>query len=265
MGASHFFVGLGAGIAILTVPALTLVPGMDLPHRFATWIDGGSVNTARTAATDLVAVSRPRSGYKPGDPTPAPETPPTIAPVVAPTVAPRAQPQVVVQPPPGSTTRTGVVRGNGTPVFVRKVAGIESTDDPVLADGSPVLVSVGSGLQVAGQPWRAIRGLNGVVGWVPSAQVAVDGEARLAAPTPAAIQVGLTPAAPNAERLKIANTDGVGVVLRNSPRDTDRSRTGLVDGAVVSVVDRSGSDWVHVKADNGADGWVPARYVVPAL
>jgi uncharacterized protein YgiM (DUF1202 family) len=53
------------------------------------------------------------------------------------------------------------------------------------------------------------------------------------------------------------------VVLRNSPKDTDRSRTGVADGAVVGVVGRSGTDWVHVRTDAGQDGWVPARYVVP--
>ena len=81
-----------------------------------------------------------------------------------------------------------------------------------------------------------------------------------AAGTPAPIQV----AGATSERLKVANTDGAGVVLRNSPRDADRSAKGLMDGASVSVVERSGSDWVHVRADNGQEGWVPARYVVPA-
>jgi SH3-like domain-containing protein len=151
-------------------------------------------------------------------------------------------------------------------------------------------------LQVAGQPWRAIRGLNGIVGWVPNAQVAVDGEAppaavggaaataqsggarppsgsnqgnasiaaRLATATPGPILVGISPTElATSERLKVANTDGVGVVLRNSPRDTDRSPTGLAEGAVVIVVGRSGADWVHVRTDRGQDGWVPTQYVVP--
>jgi hypothetical protein len=61
----------------------------------------------------------------------------------------------------------------------------------------------------------------------------------------------------------VANTDGVGVVLRNSPRDADKSRTGLMDGMSVGVMERSGADWVRVRADNGQEGWVPARYVVP--
>jgi SH3-like domain-containing protein len=273
MGASHFFVGLGAGIAILTVPVLTLAPGMDLPHRFATWIDGPQQTQA---GANVAAVSRPERGYKPGDPTPAPDAaPPTIAPIGKPTAVPsQAVAQVVaqplVQPPPsGSGTRTGVIRGGGTPVIVRRVAGVEQRDDPQLADGSPVLVSAGNALQVSGQAWRAVRGLNGIVGWVPSTQVVVDGEAPPLMVAAAAATVLATPgpiqvAGATSERLKVANTDGAGVVLRTSPRDADKTKTGLMDGAAVTVVERSGSDWVHVRADNGQEGWVPARYVVPA-
>jgi hypothetical protein len=50
--------------------------------------------------------------------------------------------------------------------------------------------------------------------------VLVDGEAPVlvAAPTPNAAL-----SAASAERMRVANTDGVGVVLRNSPRDTDKT------------------------------------------
>ena len=109
----------------------------------------------------------------------------------------------------------------------------------VYEDGS-VLVSTGGSLQIGGQPWRAVRGLSGIVGWVPSAQVFVDGEgpplmvAAASAPTPGTL-AGNAPPTPIAtanlgsagatgERLRVANTDGVGVVLRNSPRDGDKSR-----------------------------------------
>jgi SH3-like domain-containing protein len=188
--------------------------------------------------------------------------------------------------------RTGVIRGGGTPVFVRRAAGVESADDPLIADGGPVLVSAGGSLQVGGQPWRAVRGLSGIVGWVPSTQVSVDGEAPLivagtgAAATPGGVSstvlgstqkssanaLGTPTSAPalaalasSGERMRVANTDGVGVVLRTSPRDEDKTTRGLMDGASVSVLERTGSDWVHVHADNGQDGWIPTRYVVPAL
>jgi hypothetical protein len=64
-----------------------------------------------------------------------------------------------------------------------------------------------------------------------------------------------------ASRGTIVNTDGVGVVLRNSPNDADRTPRGLMDGAGVTVLERSGADWLHVRADNGQQGWVPAAYV----
>jgi len=34
-----------------------------------------------------------------------------------------------------------------------------------------------------------------------------------------------------------------------------------MDGAAVTILEVSGADWVHVRADNGQNGWVPARYL----
>ncbi len=246
----------------------------------------------RSQVAGVSVVNRPTRGYKPGDPTPVPDAPPTIEPALRPTPVPQVQPAFVQAPPSTGSMRTGVIRAGGAPVFVRRAAGIESADDPQIADGAPVLVSAGSSLQIAGQPWRAVRGLSGIVGWVPGSQVMVDGEApplmvaasaatpgtvagngsalapgNAAAPAPIGAQIRASvgaPAGATGERLRVANTDGVGVVLRNSPREADKSTRGLMDGANVSVVERNGSDWVHVRADNGQDGWIPARYVVPA-
>jgi SH3-like domain-containing protein len=64
------------------------------------------------------------------------------------------------------------------------------------------------------------------------------------------------------QRASIANTDGAGVVLRNSPNDADRTRSGLMDGAAVTVLERSGNEWVRVRADNGLTGWISLRYLV---
>ncbi len=291
MSASHFFVGLGAGIAILAVPVLTLTPAQQLPQRLVAWIDGPSTSAAR-ANTDDVAANRPQRGYRAGDPTPGAEAPPTLGPVVAPTPVPRVQPTAPLQSVPvgGAALRTGVIRSGGGPVYVRRAVGTDSSDDAVIADGSPVLVSTAAGLQVGSQQWRAIRGLNGVVGWVLASQVAVDGEApphmvaatvssgaagavgdvpagsRPPAATPGALRLSATPATAvnggNTERGMIANTDGVGVVLRNSPADGDRSTRGLMDGMPVTVLEHAGVDWVRVQAANGQTGWIPIRYVV---
>ena len=245
-------------MAILAVPLLTLTPAADLPHRLAAWIDGSSPRPLQMVAGDA-ALGRPVRGYRPGDPTPAPEVVPTVVkPAARTTPLPAAQP-ALLQPPSGTSMRTGVIRSAGVPVPVRRAPGVDSLDDPRIADGSPVLVSTSVGLQVGEQQWRAIRGLNGIAGWVPSAQVAVDGEPP---PEQAAATQDLT--ASNAgERGKVANTEGAGVVLRNSPNDADRRPAGFLDGTLVTVLERVGSDWVHVRADNGQQGWIPARYLAP--
>jgi|SRR5690349_24072229 len=259
MSAGHFFVGLGAGIAILSVPVMMLTPGSTVPEHVIEWIMGPDPGPKPQIVTQDSAASRPLHGYQPGDPTPEAATaPPTIEPLSGPTPSPMPVP--MVNAPPLNTLRwqsAAVIHSNGAPVYVRRVAGIDSRDDPVIPDGSPVLVSSGPPLQVGAQQWRAIRGLNGVVGWVPSSQLAVDGEPAPPAPTPQ--PAATAAAAPN--RGVIANTDGAGVVLRNSPNDTDRTRSGLMDGARVTVLESSGSEWLHVRADNGQTGWVPARYV----
>lgn len=171
MAASHFFVGLGAGVALLTVPVLVFAPGV--PARVAAWLDSPPPSVAQVQQAPAAA-GRPVRGFVPGEATPGPQAPPpTLAPQVKPTAIPR--PTTAPMPTLGSMLKTGVIRSGGTPVPVRKAAGIESPDDPVLADGSPVLVSANAELQVEGQGWRAVRGLGGIAGWVPSALLSVDG------------------------------------------------------------------------------------------
>jgi hypothetical protein len=260
VSANHFFVGLGAGIAILAVPVIALTPGRELPQQLVGWIEGPPPQ-ARTVKSDDAGSNRPQRGYKPGDPTPGPAgAPPTLGSVVKPTQTPAPAPQV--QPPvmPSiSSLRTGVIRSGGAPVPVHRVAGVDSGDDPLIADRSPVLVSTDAALQIGGELWRAIRGLSGIAGWVPGSQVAVDGE-----PAPLQVMAAAAAATPssNAQRGVIANADGAGVVLRNSPNDLDRTRSGLMDGAAVTLLERSGSEWVRVRADNGLTGWISLRYLV---
>jgi SH3-like domain-containing protein len=261
VAASHFFVGLGAGMAILALPVLTLTPAADLPHRLADWVNGPPSQLHQAVADDA-ALSRPMRGYRPGDPTPAPEVVPTVGkPGAPPTPIPPAQ-AVVVQPGSGTSMRTGVIRSGGAAVPVRRAPAVESLDDPRIADGSPVLVSTSASVQVGDQQWREIRGLSGIAGWVPNAQVAVDGQPRLPQLAPP-VSATAEPTGNEGERGKVANTEGAGVVLRNSPNDADRRPAGFLDGTAVTVVERAGSDWVHVRADNGQQGWIPARYLAP--
>lgn len=282
MAASHFFIGLGAGVALLTIPVLVLAPGLDLPGRFEAWIEGPP---PAPPSSSIEVPTRPVRGYVPGttqsvDEPPTP--PPTLSPAVRPTeppAAPLAATPVLgsALAPPGNGLRTGVIRAGGSGAFVRHAAGVESADDPLLPDGSPVLVSAGPGLRIGNDLWRGVRGLGGVVGWVLASQLQVDGEepqpGSQAATAGQPLQVGGartpaqlqgTPTATTQDRVRIVNTGGVGVALRGSPNDADRRPSGLADGATVAVVDRLGNDWVHVRADTGQDGWVPARYVAPA-
>lgn len=62
---------------------------------------------------------------------------------------------------------------------------------------------------------------------------------------------------------RVANTDGVGVVLYTAPRTGGRSPRGLLEGARVTVVEAPGQEWARVRAPNGLDGWVPTRYLAP--
>jgi hypothetical protein len=65
-------------------------------------------------------------------------------------------------------------------------------------------------------------------------------------------------------RARIANTDGMGVVLYAAPRAGARQPAGLLEGTQVTVLDRSGSEWARVRADNRQAGWVHASYLAPA-
>jgi hypothetical protein len=74
--------------------------------------------------------------------------------------------------------------------------------------------------------------------------------------------VGATPAA--GTHMRVAHTEGQGVVLRTAPRVDARVPRGLLDGVPVTVIELSGAGWVRVRDDNGLDGWVPAQYLATA-
>ena len=99
-------------------------------------------------------------------------------------------------------------------------------------------------------------------------RVVAGNQATVAATSPAA--AGRIPGSPSptpsgqaGDRLRVARTDGQGVVLRASPREDDWTPRGFMDGDWVTVLERRGADWARVRGDNGEDGWVPARYLGP--
>ena len=102
------------------------------------------------------------------------------------------------------------------------------------------------------------------VGAQPSPASSVQAGAQ-PSPVNAASPVAASPVPASASggAAHIANTDGQGVVLRASPREDDRTPRGFFDGDSVTVLERSGAEWVRVRGDNGQEGWVPSKYLGP--
>ena len=112
--------------------------------------------------------------------------------------------------------------------------------------------------------------LSSTDGWhhwalTPGGLVAWEGQDRPPASAPAGTDTSSRQAADGNGRARVANTDGVGVVLRSEPRLDARTPRGLPDGAQVTVLERSGADWARVRAESsGLEGWVPSQYLAPA-
>ena len=59
---------------------------------------------------------------------------------------------------------------------------------------------------------------------------------------------------------RVAGTGGLGVMLRSRPALDARLPHGLVEGAVVDVLEHAGT-WARVRAAGGVEGWVPSQYL----
>jgi hypothetical protein len=100
---------------------------------------------------------------------------------------------------------------------------------------------------------------------LPEAQPASD-----AAPPAASETVTPQPSVPAPAGLvagaqaRVANTEGLGVVLHDAPRKDARRPSGLLEGATVTVLGVVGDEWVQVRAAGRPDGWVPAAYLTPS-
>jgi hypothetical protein len=87
------------------------------------------------------------------------------------------------------------------------------------------------------------------------------------APPPMTATPGPAPRpTPSGERVVIGNTGGVGAVLRSDPV-TGRALASLPEQLVVDVLERrnvpGSGDWVHVRTDQGVDGWVIGLVALP--
>jgi hypothetical protein len=62
-------------------------------------------------------------------------------------------------------------------------------------------------------------------------------------------------------RARVANTDGLGVVLHTAPRADARQPAGLLEGTRVTVVELVGAEWARVQAENRQGGWVATTFL----
>jgi hypothetical protein len=76
-------------------------------------------------------------------------------------------------------------------------------------------------------------------------------------PSPESAPSGFQPG----ERLQVANTDGLGVVLASAPRQGSRTPRGLREGTPVTLLQRAGDEWALVRAENGLEGWILSHYL----
>lgn len=61
----------------------------------------------------------------------------------------------------------------------------------------------------------------------------------------------------------VANTGGQGLVLRRSPVASDRTSVVLAEGTQLTVLEARTVDqalWLHVRTEDGTEGWVPGQY-----
>ena len=100
--------------------------------------------------------------------------------------------------------------------------------------------------------------------FLPTPVAALPAEANAGPPAPSADEQAA--AETSTERVKVANTGGVGAILRADP-PRGRQVAALRDGVVLQVLDHQqlpdGSEWLHVRTSEGAEGWVFSRLVAP--
>ena len=101
--------------------------------------------------------------------------------------------------------------------------------------------------------------------FLPTPVAALPPAANSGPPAPAADED--TAADTSTEHVKIANTGGVGAILRADP-PSGKQVGALRDGTLLDVIEHrtlpDGSEWLHVKTQDGVEGWVYSRLVASA-
>ena len=99
--------------------------------------------------------------------------------------------------------------------------------------------------------------------FLPTPVAAIPPERDAGPPAPAADE----PSGPErGELVKVANTGGVGAILRAEP-SRGRQIAGLRDGQVLSVLEHrtvGDAEWLRVRTREGVEGWIFGRLVGPA-
>lgn len=170
--------------------------------------------------------------------------------------AARAEPRAPAKPPrahQGLASRLG--RHNlAVPVILTGLP---------LAAGVIIVAKVMSGQSIVQLPAPAlVLPAPVAVASPPVAQAAEATPQRTAAPTPEGALATPSPSPASGERVRVANTDGIGVALRDGPGGNRLPGKGYDEGATVTVLQRQGA-WAHIRGDDGREGWVLA-VTVPA-
>jgi len=99
--------------------------------------------------------------------------------------------------------------------------------------------------------------------FLPPPVAAIPAQVNAGPPAPAADEQTAAADAP-VEHVKVANTGGVGAILRADP-PKGRQVGALRDGTLLQVLEHrqldDGSEWLQVKTPDGTEGWVFSRLV----
>jgi hypothetical protein len=94
--------------------------------------------------------------------------------------------------------------------------------------------------------------------FLPTPVAALPPETNSGPPAPASDEQ-TAPAVAQPEQVKVANTGGAGAILRADP-PKGRQVAALRDGTVLQVIEHQhlpdGSEWLHVRTAEGAEGWI---------
>jgi hypothetical protein len=102
--------------------------------------------------------------------------------------------------------------------------------------------------------------------FLPTPTAAMPAETDAGPPVPAASEDQANATNAVSERVKIANTGGIGAILRAEP-PSGHQVAGLRDGVTVTVLEHrtvGDTEWLRVRTDEGVEGWVYGKLVGPA-